>query len=65
VELPLAEKDLWLCQGSLSRVGEKSQSSGNVVRTLQLQPLAQMVRSAKAALLITPETLVRASFRVP
>ena len=32
---------------------------------IQLLPLAQMVRSAKAALLITPETLVRASSRVP
>ena len=53
--LPLAEEDLWLCQGSLSRVGEKSQSSAHVVCSLQLQPLAQMVRSAKATLLITPK----------
>ena len=49
--LPLAEEDLWLCQGSLSR----SQSSAHVVCSLQLQPLAQMVRSAKATLLITPK----------
>ncbi|MFQ8815426.1 MAG: transposase [Sutterella wadsworthensis] len=55
VVLPLAEEDLWLCQGSLSRVGEKSQSSAHVVCSLQLQPLAQMVRSAKATLLITPK----------
>ena len=53
--LPLAEEDLWLCQGSLSRVGEKSQSSAHVVCSLQLQPLEQMVRSAKATLLITPK----------
>ena len=57
MELPLAEEDLWLCQGSLSWIGEKSQSSANVVCTIQLLPLAQMVRSAKAALLINPETL--------
>ena len=55
VVLPLAEEDLWLCQGSLLRVGEKSQSSAHVVCSLQLQPLAQMVRSAKATLLIIPK----------
>lgn len=37
----------------------------NVVCTIQLLPLAQMVCSAKAALLINPETLVRASSRAP
>ena len=33
--------------------------------TLQLLPLAQMVRSANVAVLITPESLDRASSRVP
>ena len=36
-------------------LAKKSQSSAHVVCSLQLQPLAQMVRSAKAALLITPK----------
>jgi len=50
-ELPLVEEDLWLCQGSLSRIGEKSQSSANVVCTIQLLPLAQMVCTARTVLL--------------
>ena len=56
-----------LCHKEIDRFPSSSTAPKSEILgcTIQLLPLAQMVCSAKAALLINPETLVRASSRAP